>query len=94
MILIYDVNKQYFEDIKNIWFDDILKYGEKYTVLAIVGNKCDLYEEEEVVTEEEGRKLAEEKKALFMLVSAKNGDNINNLFKILVCKYLDPEFQI
>ena len=87
-------NKQYFEDIKNIWFDDILKYGEKYTVLAIVGNKCDLYEEEEVVTEEEGRKLAEEKKALFMLVSAKNGDNINNLFKILVCKYLDPEFQI
>ena len=94
VILVYDVTKKKsFEDLKSIWFNDLNRFGEKSNVLGIVGNKCDLYEEEEV-TEEEGRKFAEEKNALFMLVSAKNGDNIDNLFRNLVKKYLNPDFQI
>ena len=94
VILVYDVtNKKSFEDLKNSWFHDLNRYGEKCTVLGIVGNKCDLYEQE-MVTEEEGRKFAEETNALFMLVSAKNGDNIDNLFTSLVKKYLEPTFQV
>ena len=49
--------------------------------------------EQELVNEEEGRKFAEEVNAVFMLVSAKNGDNIVHLFKTLANKYLDPFFQ-
>ena len=94
VILVYDItSRQSFEDLKNMWYEDLNKYGEKYTVMAIVGNKCDLFEEEEI-PEEEARKFAEEKEAIFMLVSAKGGDNINNLFNILVRKYLEPNFQI
>ena len=94
VILVYDIsNKQSFEDLKNIWYSDLIRYGEKCTVIAIVGNKVDLYENEEV-TENEGRAFAKEKKALFMQVSAKNDDNITALFKALISKYLDPSFQL
>ena len=82
-----------FEDLKDIWYDDLKKNGEKFNVLAVVGNKCDLYEEENVVPEEEARQYAKEINAEFMLVSAKNGDNINNLFTFLANKYFDPNFQ-
>ena len=94
VILVYDIsNKNSFEDLKNIWYNDLIRYGQKYTVIAIVGNKMDLYEKEEV-SENEGRAFATEKKALFMQVSAKNNDNINALFKALVFKYIDPNFQL
>ena len=92
VILVYDIsNKQSFENLKNLWFKDLKTFGERYTVLAIVGNKSDLFEEEEV-PEDEARKFAEEQEAIFMLVSAKNGDNINLLFTTLISKYLGPEF--
>jgi len=93
VILVYDItNRESFEDLQTIWYHDLKRYGEKYSVLAVVGNKSDLFEVEKV-TDEEGRKFAEEKGAEFMLVSAKTGDNVNNLFNVLVNKYLDPSFQ-
>ena len=93
IILVYDItNRESFEDLKNIWYNDLKRNGEKFTVLAIVGNKSDMFEVE-AITEEEGRKFAEEVNALYMLVSAKNGDNIENLFRIVASKYLDPFFQ-
>ena len=93
VILVYDItNRESFDDLQSLWYNDLKRYGEKYSVLGIVGNKSDLFENE-VVSEEEARKFAEDKNAEFMLVSAKTGDNINNLFNVLVNKYLDPSFQ-
>ena len=93
IILVYDItNRESFENLKIIWYKDLLKYNEKYTILAVVGNKNDLYEIEKV-SEDEGRNYAKEINAIFMLVSAKNGDNINNLFNDIVNLYLEPTFQ-
>ena len=93
IILVYDItNRESFENLKIIWYKDLLKYNEKYTILAVVGNKSDLYEIEKV-SEEEGRNYAKEINAIFMLVSAKNGDNINNLFNDIVNLYWEPIFQ-
>jgi len=93
IILVYDITvRESFEDIKNLWYQDVLKYGEKYTILAVVGNKSDLYEEEQV-SEEEGRQYAQQINAMYMLVSAKNGDNIINLFNDVVNLYWEPNFQ-
>ena len=90
--LVYDITSiQSFEDLKSKWYDDLKKYGEKYNILAVVGNKSDCYENE-AVTEEEGRKYANSIGAIFMLASAKNGDNIELLFDTLVRQYLGPEF--
>lgn len=93
VLLIYNIAKrESFDHLKNIWYEDLLKYGEEYKVLAVVGNKCDLYEQE-AVPEEEARQFADEKNALFMNVSAKNGDNIDLLFESCLKKYFDPSFQ-
>ncbi len=93
VLLIYNIAKrESFDNLKNIWYEDLLKYGEEYKVLAVVGNKCDLYEQE-AVPEEEARQFADEKNALFMNVSAKNGDNIDLLFESCLKKYFEPSFQ-
>ena len=93
IILVYNITiKETFENLKNIWLNDVVNFGEQYKVLAVVGNMCDLYEQE-AVTEEEGRKFAKEHNAIFMNVSAKNGTNIQTLFEKCVKKYFEPSFQ-
>lgn len=90
--LVYDItNAATFEDLKTKWYKDVNNYGEKYNVLAVVGNKSDCYEKEEV-KEEEAMEFAKSIDATFMLTSAKNGDNIELLFDTLARKYLGPEF--
>ena len=92
VILVYDItNKKSFEEIENVWYPSVKEHGEKYSVLAVVGNKCDLYENEEV-KENEAREYAQQIGATFMLVSAKSGDNIDLLFDTLVKQYLGPAF--
>ena len=49
-------------------------------VVAIVANKADLYENQEV-DEEEGRKLAEKYNGLFFLISALSGEGIDEMFQ-------------
>ena len=94
VILVYNItSKETFENLKNIWLDDVINFGEEYKVLAVVGNKCDLYEQE-AVPEEDGRKFAQEHDAIFMNVSARDGTNINTLFDYCVKKYFDPNFQV
>ena len=93
IILVYDITREKtFNDIKEIWYDDVKKNGEKYTVIALVGNKSDLYEEEKV-EESMARAYAKEIDATFMLVSAQNGSNINNLFNTVVNLYFGDDFQ-
>ena len=90
--LVYDItNLVSFNDLKENWYNDLKEYGEKYTVVAVIGNKSDRYEEEEV-KEEEAKEFAEKINSKFMLVSAKTGDNINYLFEILLREYLGPAF--
>ena len=92
VILVYDItNKKSFDELKEVWYPSVKEFGEKFSVLGVVGNKCDLYENEEV-KESEAREYSEQIGATYMLVSAKNGDNINSLFDTLVKQYLGPAF--
>ena len=92
VILVYDItNHKSFEELKEKWYNDLKTYGEKYTVIGVVGNKSDCYEQEEV-SEEEAKEYANKIGAIFMLTSAKTGDNINLLFETLTRKYLGPDF--
>jgi len=91
--LVYDItNQESLDSLKSIWYPDLLKYGEKYTVLAVVGNKCDLYESDILANEEQAKNFAKEINATFMLTSAKSGDGIEKLFETLTDIYLGPEF--
>ena len=94
VIIVYDITRNdSFDELKKIWYPDVLQYGEKKPILAVVGNKCDLYEEKEIVDEDEARKFAEEINAKFMIVSAKSNINIQNLFSDLIDLYFDSKFQ-
>ena len=69
----------------NYWYSSIKQSieGENH-ILAIVGNKMDL-KNSMVVSEEESRKYAENKNAIFKLVSAKEDPKgINKLFDKLL----------
>ena len=72
VILVYDISvKKTFEKL-NFWYEQVVEsLGKNKFMLAIVGNKKDLFKEEQV-KEEEGKKFAEEKNAKFILSSAKS----------------------
>ena len=82
------------EHLKTIWYPDLLKYGEKYTILAVVGNKSELFEGDNLADENYAKDFAKEIGATFHLVSAKSGEGINKLFDTVVDRFLSPEFQI
>ena len=63
-------------------------------VLAVVANKDDLYEHQEV-QENEGRDLAKELNAIFQKTSAKEtSGGVDILFKNIGKKFLDPNSEI
>ena len=91
--LVYDITSQEsLEQLKSIWYPDLLKYGEKYTILAVVGNKSDLYEGDNLADENFAKEFAKEIGATFILTSAKSGEGVEKLFNTLVDKFLSPEF--
>ena len=91
--LVYDITSQdSLEQLETIWYPDIKKYGEKYTILAVVGNKSDLYEGDNLADENMAKEFAQSINATFMLTSAKTGDGIEKLFDTLVDKFLSSDF--
>ena len=91
--LVYDItNQDSLEQLKTMWYPDVQKYGEKYTILAVVGNKCDLYEGDNLADENMAKKFAQSIGATFMQTSAKSGEGIEKLFDTLVDKFTSSEF--
>ena len=98
-LLVYSINdKDSFDGIK-MRYDKILKYkkSKKFCSL-VVGNKTDLesgeQKEERKVNKEEVDKFCEENNLECIEVSAKNNDNINQIFQklgenVFIIKYRD-----
>ena len=92
ILLIYDIsNKNSFNSIPK-WFSDILNVKDDEAVFGLIGNKNDLNDKREV-TYEEGKKLADEKNIIFEEISAKTGNNINELFHDKVFEALYNKFR-
>lgn len=93
-ILVYDITRQTsFNELKNYWADQIKENAPKKIVVALAANKSDLYEAEEV-DEESGRAFAKELGAIFKLTSCKNQTGIEDLFRDIGCKFLDPNADV
>ena len=83
VVFVYDItNKKSFDELKKYWINEV-KSASNDVIYAIVGNKSDLYENEQV-SDEEGKELAKEIGALFHSVSAKTKKGIDNLFLDIV----------
>ncbi len=85
VILVYSIDSLSSFEGLDYWYKSLLEKieGDNY-ILAVVGSKVDLINEE-VISEEQGKKYAEEKKAFFKLVSSKeNPKGIEQLFEKLL----------
>ena len=90
VILVYDItNKNSFNELKNYWYEKVKENSSSDIIFAIAGNKCDLYEKEEV-EKTEGEKFAKEIGAIFHETSALNSNGINELFTDIAMKFSSP----
>ena len=86
VILVYDVcDERSFGNVKN-WVNQIEQNAKSSICKVLVGNKCD--KAERVITEEQGRKLAEEYNMKFYETSAKTGQNVEETFTYLTGEIL------
>jgi Ras-related protein Rab-8A len=86
IILTYDVTDQNsFKNIRN-WIKQIEANAQTNVRKVLVGNKCD--KPDRVVTEEEGRKLADDFGMNFFETSAKTNQNVNEVFTFLTQEIL------
>ena len=92
IIFVYDItNKKSFEGLKKYWYKQISLNSDKDAILALVGNKNDLYNNQQV-NDNEAIEFADTIGAIFQVTSAKSNIGIDKLFQNIGTKYLDPEF--
>ncbi|KAK1444776.1 hypothetical protein BgAZ_106820 [Babesia gibsoni] len=86
-IVVYDItNRESFERVKE-WVKDIKELRGDKAIIVIVGNKTDLLDKRKV-SYDEGEEEAGKLECLFCETSAKNGDNINDLFNTMATELL------
>lgn len=91
-ILVYDITDQKsYEELQNYWLSQVKESAPKDIVIGIAANKSDKINEERV-NEEEARKYAESVGAIFMSTSAFNASGVDELFKQVGLKFLDPTY--
>ena len=90
-ILAYDVtDRNSFKNIIN-WIKIIEKSGNIKAIKVLVGLKCD--KPDRVVTEEEGKKMANDYNMNFFESSAKINQNVNDLFIFLISQIFQYKSQ-
>ncbi len=91
--LCYDItNKKSFKDLKDFWYEQQVKLNvDGEPIFAVVANKNDLYQEQQV-NDEEGKEFARSINGIFQSTSAKSNQDILNLFKNIGHKFFDPNF--
>ena len=90
-VLVYDITNKYsFEELQKYWVQQVKDSSPKGIILAIIANKSDLIEREEV-DEADARNYANEINALFALTSAKNNFGVDDLFLEIAKKYSGAE---
>ena len=92
IILVYDVTKEFsFNSLKDFWYKEIIENVDGKPLFAIVANKIDLYEDQQV-NNNEGKAFAEEINAIFQTTSALSDTGINILFENIGKKIIIPDY--
>lgn len=82
-IVVYDLTRKATFNSTDKWISDLKASGDKRMQFILVGNKCDLEENREVLREQ-GEEKAKAFKCAFMETSASSGHNIENAFQSLM----------
>ena len=89
-IVVYDItNAETFTRAKS-WVDELHRQARPDRVIALAGNKSDLGSRR-TVEYEEANAYAEEKGLLFLETSAKNADNVNEIFLVPIARHFQKK---
>jgi small GTP-binding protein len=92
IIFVYDVTREFsFEALKDFWYKETQNNADNDPILALVGNKIDLYEIQKI-DNNDGKAFADEIKAIFQTTSALSNSGIKNLFDNLGKKLINPDY--
>jgi len=93
-LMVYDITREAtFKSIKNYWHDSVVNNGLEGVIFGIAGNKCDLYENENV-DKDEVKEFCNEISAIFKFTSVKQNKNINELFMTMGEKFVNSNFML
>ncbi len=85
--VVYDISRKTTYDNIDKWIGELKTNGSEDVLIMLVGNKSDLEEKREVITEEVEKK-AQEQKLAFCETSALNGKNVEYAFENLINEIL------
>ncbi len=92
IVFVYDITTEYsFNELKNYWYEETRSNTDGNPILAVVGNKIDLYKEQKV-SNNDGKEFAEKIGAIFQTTSAQSDSGISTLFDNIGKTYLIPNF--
>ena len=93
IILVYDITSQKtFDALTNFWYDEIKNNSSGNPVFAVVGNKNDLYQKQQV-DPLDAKDFAKKLGGIFQLTSAMTSEGIGLLFDNIGKKILKPSYQ-
>ena len=93
-VLVYDITRRdSFQKLKDFWVKELKENAPSDIILAVAANKSDNYEFE-VVSLKEGKDLAQEINAIFKSTSAMLSHGIEDLFKLIGEKFINPSLYI
>ena len=92
IVFVYYITTEYsFNELKNYWYEETRSNTDGSPILAVVGNKIDLYKEQKV-SNNDGKEFAEKIGAIFQTTSAQSDSGISTLFDNIGKTYLIPNF--
>ena len=92
IVFVYDITTEYsFNELKNYWYEETKANSDGNPILAVVGNKIDLYNNQKV-SNTDGKEFAESIGAIFQTTSALSDSGISNLFDNIGKTYLIPNY--
>lgn len=84
-IVVYDITQIESLEKAKYWIKELQKQANNDIIITLVGNKLDLQNERKI-SEETARKLSTELNLQYFEVSAKTGENVEELFKNIALK--------
>ena len=92
IVFVYDITTDFsFKALKDFWYRETINYADNDPIFAIVANKIDLYQEQQVPNDV-GMAFADEINAIFQTASALSNTGITKLFNNLGKKYIIPDY--
>ena len=92
IIFVYDITTEFsFKALKDFWYKETINNADNDPIFALVANKIDLYQEQQIKNEV-GKAFADEIGAIFQTTSAMSNSGINILFDHLGKKIIMPDY--